>query len=185
MSVCGKDSLILIPFRLPQISSFTLSLKRFSSDSDYCSDVGIGPLLQFPYLLRAGPVPVTLLFPPLVPSSHQVVRGSLYCFPLVRYSCLLTVGVLRALLCLTVYFWCIVERDVPHVLLPLHHMLSFPSHCSLHPPNQSPPNLTWFHWTDKMGALPGKDIVPWCSHVGPWTGKTVPESSFLSSHCLI
>ena len=45
---CGKDCLILIPFRLPQISSFTLSLKCFSSDSDNFLDVGIGPLLQFP-----------------------------------------------------------------------------------------------------------------------------------------
>ena len=44
----GKDSLILIPFRLPQISCFTLSLKCFSSDSDSCPRVGIGPLLQFP-----------------------------------------------------------------------------------------------------------------------------------------
>ena len=33
---CGKDCLILIPFRLPQISCFTLSLKCFSSDSDNC-----------------------------------------------------------------------------------------------------------------------------------------------------
>ena len=32
----GKDCLILIPFRLPQISCFTLSLKCFSSDSDNC-----------------------------------------------------------------------------------------------------------------------------------------------------
>ena len=45
---CGKYSLILIPFRLPQISCFTLSLKCFSSDSDNFLDVGIGPLLQFP-----------------------------------------------------------------------------------------------------------------------------------------
>ena len=45
---CSKDCLILIPFRLPQISCFTLSLKCFSSDSDNCLDVGIGPLLQFP-----------------------------------------------------------------------------------------------------------------------------------------
>ena len=44
---CGKDCLILIPFRLPQISCFTLSLKCFSSDSDNCPAVGIGPLLQF------------------------------------------------------------------------------------------------------------------------------------------
>ena len=49
----GKDCLILIPFRLPQISCFTLSLKCFSSDSFNCPDVGIGPLLQFPHLLRA------------------------------------------------------------------------------------------------------------------------------------
>ena len=52
---CGKDYLILIPFRLPQISCFTLSLKCFSSDSDNCPDVGIGPLLQFLHPPRAGP----------------------------------------------------------------------------------------------------------------------------------
>ena len=45
---CSKDCLILIPFRLPQISCFTLSLKCFFSDSDNCPDVGIGSLLQFP-----------------------------------------------------------------------------------------------------------------------------------------
>ena len=61
---CGKDCLILIPFRLPQISCFTLSLKCFSSDSDNCPHVGIRPLLQFHHLLRAGPVLLTLLFPP-------------------------------------------------------------------------------------------------------------------------
>ena len=60
----SKDCLILIPFRLPQISCFTLSLKCFSSDSDNCPDVGIGPLLQLPHWPRAGPVLLTLLFPP-------------------------------------------------------------------------------------------------------------------------
>ena len=55
---------------LPQISCFTLSLKYFSSDSDNCPAVGIRPLLQFPHLLRAGPVLLTLLFFPLVPSSY-------------------------------------------------------------------------------------------------------------------
>ena len=68
---CGKDCLILIPFRLPQISCFILSLKCFSSDSDNCPDVGIGPLLQFPHPPRAGPVLLTLVFPPssfLLPS---------------------------------------------------------------------------------------------------------------------
>ena len=68
---CGKDCLILIPFRLPQISCFTLSLKCFSSDSDNCPTVGIGPLLQFPHLPRAVPVLLTLLFSPLFPSSYQ------------------------------------------------------------------------------------------------------------------
>ena len=44
---CGKDCLTLIPFRLRQMSCFTLSLKCFSSDSDSCPSVGIRPLLQF------------------------------------------------------------------------------------------------------------------------------------------
>ena len=61
----GKDSLILIPFRLPQISCFTLSFKCLSSDLDNCPVVGIGPLLQSPHPLRAGPaLPTLLFFPP-------------------------------------------------------------------------------------------------------------------------
>ena len=63
---CSKDCLILFPFRLPQISCFTLSLKCFSSDSDNCPSVGIRPLLQFPHPARAGPVILALL----VPSSY-------------------------------------------------------------------------------------------------------------------
>ena len=70
MAVASTDCLILIPFRLPQISCFTPSLKCFSSDSDSCPDVGIGSLLQFPHLLRARPILPTLLFFPLVPSSY-------------------------------------------------------------------------------------------------------------------
>ena len=93
---CGKVCLILIPFRLPQISCFTLSLKCFSSDSDNCPNVGIRPLLQFPSPLRAGPVLATLLFSPLVHSSYRVVLGSIYSFPLIRYSCSLSTGVLHA-----------------------------------------------------------------------------------------
>ena len=72
---CGKDCLILLPFRLSQISCFTLSLKCFSSDSDNCPDVGIRPLLQFPHLPRAGPVLLTLIF---FPSSF--VLPSFACF---------------------------------------------------------------------------------------------------------
>ena len=61
MNGCSKDCLILSLLRLPQISCCTLSLKCFSSDLDTCPDVGIRTLL---HLLRAGPVLVTLLFPP-------------------------------------------------------------------------------------------------------------------------
>ena len=77
---CGRDCFILIPFRLPQISCFTLSLKRFTSDSDNCPDVGIGPLPQFPHSPRTGQVLLTLLFSPLVPLSYQVLCGSMYSF---------------------------------------------------------------------------------------------------------
>ena len=103
MHGCGKDCLILFPFRLPQMSCFTLSLKSFSSDSDSCLNVGIGPLLQFPHQPRAGPVLLIVLFSPLVLSSYRVLRGSKYSFPLFRYSSPLSVAVLHALPCLKVY----------------------------------------------------------------------------------
>ena len=120
---CGKDCLILIPCRLPQISCFTVSLKCFSSDSDpLCGD---RTPASVPPPLRAGPVLLTLLFF-LIPSSYRVLCGSTYSFPLVRCSCLLSAGVLHALLWLKVYFWCIHgERCTPHPPIPA---LS----CSLH-----------------------------------------------------
>ena len=91
----GKVCLSLIPFRLPQICCFTLSLKCFSSDSDNCPTVGIRLLLQFPHPLKTRPVLLTLLFFPLVPSSCWVLSISMYSFPLIRYSCLLSAGVLH------------------------------------------------------------------------------------------
>ncbi|CAM9669101.1 unnamed protein product [Rangifer tarandus platyrhynchus] len=94
----SKDCLILIPFRLPQISCLTLSLKRFSSDSDNYPAVGIRPLLQFSHPPRAGPVLLTLLLFSLVPSFYRVLHGSIYSFPLVRYSCPLSAGILHVLL---------------------------------------------------------------------------------------
>ena len=122
---CSKDCLILIPFRLPQMSCFNLTLKYFSSDLDNCPNMRIESLLQFPHTLKAGPVLLTLLFPPLVPSSYRVLCGSIYPFPLVRYSCPLSAGVLLALLGLKVYSWdnC-GERCTPHPPTP-------PPSCSL------------------------------------------------------
>ena len=69
------QGLILIPFRLPQISCFILSLKCFSSDSDSCSAVEIVPLLHFPQPTRVGPVLPDSYFPPtpLPPSSFVLM----------------------------------------------------------------------------------------------------------------
>ena len=73
-----KDCLIFIPFTLPQINCFIHSLKCFSSDSDSCLGVGCGPLLQFPHPPGAGPVLLTLLFSPLIPSSYQILHDSIF-----------------------------------------------------------------------------------------------------------
>ena len=127
-----QDYLILIPFRLPQISCFTFSLKCFSSGSDKWPDVGLGPLLQFPHLPRAGPVLLTLLFFPLVPSPTK--------FCVVLYIIFLRSGTpvhSQLLFCMHFCVWkCIpdvsVERDVLHVhysstILFFHEIL----HCFL------------------------------------------------------
>ena len=93
---------ILIPLRPPQISCFPLSLRCFSSDSDSCPDVGIGLLLQIPYPPRAGRVLLTLLFPP---SSFVLLNFVWFCLSScpVRYSSLLSAGILHALLSLKVH----------------------------------------------------------------------------------
>ena len=65
MCGCGKDCLILIPLRLPQISCFTLSLKCFSSDSDNCPDVGIRTPASVPPPAEGRSNPTnTPVFPP-------------------------------------------------------------------------------------------------------------------------
>ena len=69
---------------------------------------------------RAGLVLLALLFLLLIPSSYRVLCGSKYSFLLVRFSCLLSAGVLHTLLCLKVYFWCIHgERCSPRPPIPL------------------------------------------------------------------
>ena len=122
----SKDCLILTPFRLSRISCLTLSLKCFSCDSDNCSSVGIRPLPHFPHPPRAGPV-LLILFSPLFLLSYQVLCGSIYSFPLVRYSYLLSAGVL-----LSMHFcvWrCIPDvsmgRDVLHIQLLLCHLVLY------------------------------------------------------------
>ena len=81
---------------------------------------GSDQYFSFPHSLRTRPVLLTLLFPPLVPSFYQILPGSVCSFPLVRYSCLLSAGVLRARLCLKVYSWWIHgERCTPRPPTPL------------------------------------------------------------------
>ena len=108
--------------KLPQISCFTLSLKCFSSDSDNCPDAGIGPLLQFCHQLRAGPVPLTLLFFPPAPFSYRVLRGSINSFhwsgtPVCSQRCCACTSVSEGVFLM--YQW----RDVLHVHLLLHHLV--------------------------------------------------------------
>ena len=122
----GKDCVILIPFRLLQMSCFTLSLKHVSSDLDNCPNVGIRPLqcrLQFPHLPRAGPILLTLLFFPLFLYLPSFVWFYIFLL-LVRFSCLLSAGVLHTLLCLKVYSSCI-HGDILHVHLLLFFQCAF------------------------------------------------------------
>ena len=133
---CNKDCLILIPFRLSQISCFTVSLKCFSSDSDNCPDVGVRPLLQFPphppswgqvqsykhSCFHPAPPPQHTHTGP-GPSSYRVLPGSVHPF---WWSG--TPAHSRLVFCKPFCVWgCIpdvsVERDVLHVHLLLRHLV--------------------------------------------------------------
>ena len=96
--------------------------------------------------------PVFLPSPFILP----VLCGSIYYFLLFRYSCLCSGGVLHAFLCLKVYFWCSIEREVLHIHLLLCHLVlpplflqfssdaqSFPTLCD--PVNRSIPGLPVHH----------------------------------------
>ena len=115
-------------------SAVSVSALNVSSDSDSYPSVGLGPLLQFPHPLRAGPVLLTLLLFPLVPSSYWVLPGSIYSFLLVRYSSLFSAGVLHALQCLKVYSWCIHGERCPRPPTPPPSCSSFNVflYCSLY-----------------------------------------------------
>ena len=74
---CSKDCLILIPFRLPQISCFTLSLKCFSSDSDTCPSVGNRTPASVPPPTKGRSSPTnTPVFPP---SSFVLLSFAWFC----------------------------------------------------------------------------------------------------------
>ena len=116
--------LILIPLRLTQISCFTPSLKCFSSVSDNCPDVGIGPLLQFSHPLSSVLVLQILLF-----FSHSFVLPPEFCeVPYILSHWSGTPVSSQLVFCM--HFWvsrCISDvsmvRDVLHIYLFLHHLL--------------------------------------------------------------
>ena len=93
----------VIPFRLSQISCFTLQQPQM---------LHLYPkqMPQYGNLTPASPPPtgadpvlLTLLFFVLIPLSCQVLCGSVYSFLVVKSSCPLSDGVLQDLLCLEVY----------------------------------------------------------------------------------
>ena len=116
---------ILIPFRLSRISCFTVSLKCFPFVRNNCPNMAIwtSALVPPPTKGRSSPTNSPLFL--LLPSSYLPLHGPIYSFPLVRYSCLLSPGILQALLCLKVYSRCIDgERCTPHPPTPLPSVLS-------------------------------------------------------------
>ena len=115
---CSQDCVMLIPFRLPQISCFTLSLKRFSSDSDNCPDVGIRPASVPPSWCGRTNAPAF----PLVASSYWVLSGSVYSF---LWSGPPVCSELVFCTHFCVWRWLPdvpMDRDVLHVHLLLHHL---------------------------------------------------------------
>ena len=116
--------MILIRFRLPQISCFTLSRKCFSSDSDNYPDVMIRPRLQFPtHQGRSSPSNT-----PVFPRTSFILLSFawFYIFFSVGQVFLSALAhVLHTLLCLKVYSWCICgEKCTPRPPTP-------PPSCSL------------------------------------------------------
>lgn len=119
---CGKDCLILTPFRLPQISCFTLSLKCFSSDSVaplWGSDPRFSPP---PAQGRSGPAN-TPVFPP---SSFVLPSFAWFCVFFSAGQVLLS-AVRWCAACTSVsegvflvYPW---RRDGLHVHLLLRHLV--------------------------------------------------------------
>ena len=114
---CGKDCLILIPLGChsqlfhSRPSVFLLWLRQLPWCGDQTS-------ASVPPPTQGRSVPTNT--PVFLHSSYQVLRGSIYSFPLVRYSCMLSAGVLHAILCLKVYSWCTHgERCIPHPPTPL------------------------------------------------------------------
>lgn len=109
----GKDLIVLILFRLPQISCFSLSLKCFSSlrQLPSCGD-------RTP---TSSPTRRGFFFSPVFPlvlSFYRDLRGSIYSFMLVRYTCPLSASVLHVLL---------IRRCIPDIYMEKYSMSTYSS----------------------------------------------------------
>ena len=107
---CGRDYVILIPFRLPQISYFTLKVKCFYSDSDNCPDVDRTTCFSSPTGQGQIQSYQHSCFRPefLCPTEFFVVLYILFCMHFCISRCIPDISV---------------ERDVLHVHLPLCHLV--------------------------------------------------------------
>lgn len=115
---------VLTPFRLSQTSCITPWQPQMLPFSPIQLVQMWGSLLCFSFQVvparppGTGLIPLTLLF--LLPSSYQVVHGSIYFFPVVRETCQYSAGALWQLLPLKMYSWCTLgERYIPHSSTPL------------------------------------------------------------------
>ena len=121
----SNNCLILIPFTLPHINCFTLSLVFLFWPKQLPWYGGWTPAsIPPPAKGRSSPTDILVSRPPLVSSSYRVFHSPICFFMVVRFSCLLSYGVLQALLC----SWCIHgERCTPCPPTP-------PPSCSPPPP---------------------------------------------------
>ena len=133
-----------------------------------CPDVGIRPLPQFPPATgRSSPTntPVFLL----VPSSCWVLCGSIYSFPLVRYSCPFSAAVLHACLWLQVYLF---------LTYPWREMYSTSTYSSVI--LFSPPHVRFLR-VDIMQPQPS--VSGWVSNQCPFFSLLGKLSDSCAPHC--
>ena len=101
---------VLIPFRLSQISCHTLQqpqiLLHCSKQLPWCGHLTRASVPQTP-MCRSSPARCPLF--PLIPHPTRFSMD-LYPFLVVRDSCPLSASVMRDLLCLKVYSWCIFKE---------------------------------------------------------------------------
>ena len=121
--VCmGKDCLILIPFRLLQISCFSLGLKWFSSDrQSWCGD---GTPAAVPPLTEGRSTPINT---PSFPPSSFILPSFLWVYIYILFCWSGTPVCSQLAFCKHFCVWrCIpdvsMKRDVFHVHLLLHHL---------------------------------------------------------------